>query len=185
MAEGVSFFTNLIQVSFRYDENVALAEFSRVSDPSYADDQVIPDPPVVRRKVAGLSDWQKNKIARYIDENIDGCLRVEDLGSQVRLSASRFSKGFKESFGRSPYDYVLLRRVEAAKYLIASTNEPLSQIAQACGLSDQAHLSKIFKRMVGVTPLRWRRDPSAMKPQPGDVKRWQRLCPAAAAAEAA
>lgn len=107
--------------------------------------------------VAGLSDWQKKKISKYIDANLDQCIRVVDLGQQVRLSASRFSKGFKVSFGRAPYDYVMTRRVEAAKYLITMTDDPLSQIAQACGLSDQAHLSKIFKRSVGVTPLKWRR----------------------------
>ncbi|MDK4716035.1 AraC family transcriptional regulator [Rhizobium sp. CNPSo 4039] len=139
------------------------------------------------RRVAGLSEWQKIKVARYIDEHIDGCIRVEELGLQVRLSASRFSKGFKESFGRSPYDYVLLRRVEAAKFLIATTQEPLSQIAQACGLSDQAHLSKIFKRVVGMTPLRWRRTASASRSTDAtaDRQRWARLSNTGMTAEAA
>jgi AraC family transcriptional regulator len=139
------------------------------------------------RRVAGLSDWEKNKVARYIDEHIDGCIRVEELGLQVRLSASRFSKGFKETFGRSPYDYVLLRRVEAAKFLIATTEEPLSQIAQACGLSDQAHLSKIFKRIAGMTPLRWRRSASTSRSANAIVEsaRWARLCVSGMVVEAA
>ncbi|MGM4986201.1 MULTISPECIES: helix-turn-helix domain-containing protein [Rhizobium] len=127
------------------------------------------------KTVAGLSDWQKNKVVRYIDENIDGCIRVQELGDQVRLSASRFSKGFKVSFGRSPYDYVLSRRVDAAKYLISSTDEPLSQIAHACGLSDQAHLSKVFKRLVGVTPLKWRRLSAAKCTTQHTPASWRRL----------
>jgi AraC-like DNA-binding protein len=109
-----------------------------------------------KKSVAGLTDWQVNKIIRYIDEHIDTGLRVRDLGLQVKLSVSRFSKGFKISFGQPPYDYVLTRRIEAAKRLISNTDEPLSQVAHACGLSDQAHLSKVFKRIVGTTPLKWR-----------------------------
>lgn len=112
---------------------------------------------------AGLSEWQRKKIIRYVDGNVDSKLRVFDLSEQVRLSVSRFSKGFNVTFGRPPYDYVLSRRMEAAKYLIASTDEPLSQIAHACGLSDQAHLSKVFKRLVGMTPLKWRKSASVAR----------------------
>jgi len=120
------------------------------------------------RVPAGLSEWQRKKIIRYVDENIDTRLRVSDLSEQVRLSVSRFSKGFNVTFGRPPYDYVLSRRIEAAKYLIASTPEPLSQIAHACGLSDQAHLSKVFKRLVGTTPLKWRKNASVSKTRQWD-----------------
>lgn len=119
---------------------------------------------------SGLSEWQRKKIVRYVDENIDTRLRVSDLSEQVRLSVSRFSKGFNVTFGRPPYDYVLSRRIEAAKYLIASTQEPLSQIAHACGLSDQAHLSKIFKRFVGTTPLKWRKSASV-----SNTRQWNYL----------
>lgn len=117
---------------------------------------------------SGLSEWQRKKIVRFVDQNIDSRLRVSDLSEQVRLSVSRFSKGFNVSFGRPPYDYVLSRRIEAAKYLIASTDEPLSQIAHACGLSDQAHLSKVFKRLVGTTPLKWRKNASVIKTRQWD-----------------
>jgi AraC-like DNA-binding protein len=124
---------------------------------------------VVKEKVtSGLSEWQRKKIIRYIDENVDTRLRVSDLSEQVRLSVSRFSKGFNVTFGRPPYDYVLSRRIEAAKYLIASTHEPLSQIAHACGLSDQAHLSKVFKRLAGTTPLKWRKNASVPKTRQWD-----------------
>lgn len=108
------------------------------------------------KAISGLADWQRNKIVRYVDENIGKSLRVSELAPLVRLSISRFSRGFKATFGQPPYAYVLSRRVEAAKDLISNTDEPLSQIAHGCGLCDQAHLCKLFKRFVGTTPLKWR-----------------------------
>jgi len=122
-----------------------------------------PDTETKEKVTSGLTEWQRKKIIRFVDENIGTRLRVIDLSEHVRLSASRFSKGFRVTFGRPPYDYVLSRRMEATKYLIASRDEPLSQIAHACGLSDQAHLSKVFKRLVGTTPLRWRKNSSMPK----------------------
>jgi len=133
------------------------------------------------RTIAGLAVWQKNKAIRYIDDHIEDCIRVEDVASLVKLSASRFSKAFKVSFGRSPYDYVLARRVEAAKYLISNTDEPLSQVAHACGLSDQAHLSKVFKRLVGVTPLKYRRASGRVRNVSAPAS-WTRLAPSLEAA---
>lgn len=127
---------------------------------SLADKRIATSVEAKEKLTAGLSEWQRKKIIRYVDGNVDSKLRVCDLSEQVRLSVSRFSKGFNVTFGRPPYDYVLSRRIEAAKYLIASTDEPLSQIAHACGLSDQAHLSKVFKRLVGTTPLKWRKSAS-------------------------
>ncbi|MBY3064518.1 helix-turn-helix transcriptional regulator [Rhizobium laguerreae] len=103
-----------------------------------------------------LAGWQAQKITRYIDEHIDRRLKVRDLGRHLNLSASQFSKCFRATIGRPPYDYILSRRIETAKRLLASTQEPLCQIAQACGLTDQAHLSKVFKRRVGLTPNKWR-----------------------------
>ncbi|MEV4610705.1 helix-turn-helix transcriptional regulator [Neorhizobium sp. LMR1-1-1.1] len=130
---------------------------------SLADKRIATSVETKEKLTAGLSEWQRKKIIRYVDGNVDSKLRVCDLSEQVRLSVSRFSKGFNVTFGRPPYDYVLSRRIEAAKYLIASTDEPLSQIAHACGLSDQAHLSKVFKRLVGTTPLKWRKSASVAR----------------------
>ncbi|MBO9127985.1 MULTISPECIES: helix-turn-helix domain-containing protein [unclassified Rhizobium] len=135
---------------------------------SVADEKARPAASIKGKVTSGLTEWQRKKIVRYVDENVDARLRVIDLSEQVRLSVSRFSKGFNVTFGRPPYDYVLSRRIEAAKYLIASTQEPLSQIAHACGLSDQAHLSKVFKRLVGTTPLKWRKNASVAKTRQWD-----------------
>ncbi len=126
-------------------------------DPGAAEAEVRQRARPAEKPEFGLSVWQVTKVARFIDENIEKRIRVCDLGGLVRLSSSRFSKCFRISVGQSPYNFILSRRIDAAKRLLATTDEPLCQVALACGLCDQSHLSNVFKRLVGVTPLTWRR----------------------------
>jgi AraC-like DNA-binding protein len=60
--------------------------------------------------------------------------------------------------GLSPTAYVAIRRVERAKALMSSTREHLSEIALVCGFADQPHFSRSFRRIVGISPGRWRRN---------------------------
>jgi transcriptional regulator GlxA family with amidase domain len=110
-----------------------------------------------RSRSKGLADWQVKKVIRHIDQNIRMNLKIVDLGALVHLSASHFSRSFKVSFGEPPYAYVLSRRVAVAMDLIHRTDEPLSQIASECGMCDQAHMCKSFRRLAGMTPQEWRR----------------------------
>jgi AraC-like DNA-binding protein len=105
----------------------------------------------------GLAPWQKRKVDRYLRENLDRPVRLDTVAEQVALSVSYFSRAFKETFGTTPHMHMLRMRVELAQKLMLTTEEPLSQIALACGLADQAHLSKLFRRVVGETPSAWRR----------------------------
>jgi AraC family transcriptional regulator len=105
----------------------------------------------------GLAPWQKRKVDRYLRENLDRPVRLDAVAEQVALSVSYFSRAFKETFGTTPHMHMLRMRVELAQKLMLATEEPLSQIALACGLADQAHLSKLFRRVVGETPSAWRR----------------------------
>ncbi len=105
----------------------------------------------------GLAPWQKRKIDQYVGERLGQAIHVEDLAGLVSLSVSHFCRAFKESYAETPHTYVMRRRLEQAQWLMLTTREPLSQIALDCGLSDQAHLSKLFRRRVGDTPSAWRR----------------------------
>ncbi|HEV2728016.1 MAG TPA: AraC family transcriptional regulator, partial [Solirubrobacterales bacterium] len=105
----------------------------------------------------GLAPWQKRKIDRYIQQRLERPLRVKDLAEQVSLSVSHFCRAFRESFGASPHLHLTRLRVERAQRLMLTTQDPLNQIALACGMADQAHLSKLFRRVVGETPSAWRR----------------------------
>jgi AraC family transcriptional regulator len=105
----------------------------------------------------GLAPWQKRKVDRYLRENLDRPVRLNTVAEQVALSVSYFSRAFKETFGTTPHMHMLRLRLDRAQQLMLTTEDPLSQIALACGLADQAHLSKLFRRVVGETPSAWRR----------------------------
>jgi AraC family transcriptional regulator len=105
----------------------------------------------------GLAPCQMRKVDRYMREYIESPLHIKTLAEQVALSASHFCRAFKESYGTTPHMHVVRLRVELAQRLMLTTDEPLCQIALACGLADQACLSKLFRRRVGETPNAWRR----------------------------
>jgi len=105
----------------------------------------------------GLAPWQKRKVDRYLREHLQQALYVEKIASQASLSVSHFCRAFKESYGTTPHMHIIGLRLELAQRLMLTTEEPLSQIALACGMADQAHLSKLFRRGVGESPGAWRR----------------------------
>lgn len=105
----------------------------------------------------GLSPWQIRKVTSYLEAHLHRTIRNEDLATIARLNASYFSRAFRISFGEPPHEYVIRRRVERAQGLMLSTDASLSEIALECGLADQAHLCRLFRRIVGQSPGAWRR----------------------------
>jgi AraC family transcriptional regulator len=104
-----------------------------------------------------LAAWQVRKVISHIDANLEGTIRNEDLAALVRLTPSHFGRGFRNSVGEPPHEYVIRRRIERAQGLMLSTQAKLSDIALDCGLADQSHLTRLFRRLVGESPRVWRR----------------------------
>jgi AraC family transcriptional regulator len=105
----------------------------------------------------GLAPWRIRRVTVHIETNLDTTVRTKDLAALVELSSFHFCRAFRDSFGDSPHGYVMRRRVERAQGLMLTTDISLSQIAVDCGLADQAHFSRLFRRYVGETPGAWRR----------------------------
>ena len=105
----------------------------------------------------GLAPWQMRRITTHIDNNLSLPLTTDDLACVANLSRSHFSRAFKRSFGKTPRAYLAIKRTIRAQEMMLITNEPLSQIAVACGMVDQSHLCKLFRRVVGSNPHAWRR----------------------------
>jgi AraC family transcriptional regulator len=105
----------------------------------------------------GLSLWQARKVTSYITTNLHRPIKLEELAAICNRSVGSLSVTFKCTFGITPHAYILKQRVEIAKRAILETNNPLCDIAIDCGLSDQSHLTRMFRRFVGVPPGIWRR----------------------------
>ena len=103
-----------------------------------------------------LAAWRVRRVLAYIESNLSGVILVTALARIACMSASGFHRGFRARFGLTPHMYITLKRVEFAQVLMSTTNDPLSQISTACGMTDQAHLTRVFRRLTGKTPGRWR-----------------------------
>jgi len=105
----------------------------------------------------GLAPWQARKVKAFIDASLTSRIWLGDCASEARLSKSHFSRAFKATFGTTVGRYVWRRRVERAKRMMLVSDEPLSQIALACGFGCQAHYCRVFRDVVGISPNSWRR----------------------------
>jgi AraC family transcriptional regulator len=105
----------------------------------------------------GLAPWQVCKVLTHIEAHLGAPITTAELANLVRLSRYYFSRAFRRSFNDSPHAYLMRRRVERAQGLMLTTTTPLAQIAVSCGLADQAHLTRLFRRYAGESPGTWRR----------------------------
>ena len=105
----------------------------------------------------GLAAWQAKNLAAYIEDRLDSRIRIPDLACVVQLSTSHFFRAFRKTFGEPPNEYIRGRRIRRAQELMLTSRLPLSQVALECGMCDQAHLCRTFRRFVGINPNAWRR----------------------------
>jgi AraC family transcriptional regulator len=105
----------------------------------------------------GLPAWKATRVTTFVAENLEQRLTVTELARYVNLSDGQFCRVFKRTFGMTAHEYVMRSRIEAAQALMLSSGKTLSEIAVRCGMSDQPHFTRWFRRVVGETPHSWRR----------------------------
>lgn len=93
---------------------------------------------------------------KYIESNYTKNINLDDVSREVNISSYYLSRIFKESTGVNFIDYLTNLRVEKAKELLTSTGLSMKEIATKAGYSDPNYFSKLFKKVVGVTPTEYR-----------------------------
>jgi AraC family transcriptional regulator len=105
----------------------------------------------------GLSGWQKRQALNFIRSRLATRLKITETATQVNLSPSYFSRAFKVSFGIPYHDFVTRERISLAKDFLLTSDLAICEIALLCGVADQAHLTRLFSRDVGLPPKAWKR----------------------------
>jgi AraC family transcriptional regulator len=96
-------------------------------------------------------------VVEYVEEHLDGSPTLEVMAAVARLSPYHFARQFRAATGLPPHQYVIARRVERAKHLLqGGTDLTLAEVALRAGFSDQSQFCQHFKRLVGITPGRFR-----------------------------
>lgn len=106
---------------------------------------------------SALASRKMRVVTEYIEANLHETILVADLAQLVAMSASHFARSFTLTMGVSPARYVVTRRVARANLMLTQAELSIAQIAFVCGFSGQAHLTRVFRKVAGVTPGEFRR----------------------------
>jgi AraC family transcriptional regulator len=95
---------------------------------------------------------------RFIHENYASELSLNAIAEAAHLSPFHLARLFKQALGVSPHQYLIQVRVNSARALLSagSGERSLAEVASAVGFADQSHLTRHFKRIMGVTPRQFR-----------------------------
>jgi transcriptional regulator of acetoin/glycerol metabolism len=104
----------------------------------------------------GLSAGAMRRIREYMELHLGQSIDLSMLAGVAGLSVHHFARQFKQSIGVTPHHYLTQKRVERAQEMLAQTDLSLSEIAYAAGFSDQSHLTRHFRHMLGTTPREFR-----------------------------
>ncbi|MBE9067646.1 helix-turn-helix transcriptional regulator [Leptolyngbya cf. ectocarpi LEGE 11479] len=104
----------------------------------------------------GLPTYQLNQVLDYIDAGLAGEIKLANLAGLLNMSPFHFGRMFKQSMGISPHQYVIQQRLERAKHLLRQSDQAIIDIALECGFNSHSHLSKQFRKVMGVAPSSFR-----------------------------
>ena len=106
----------------------------------------------------GLPPARLRRVEDFLMAHLADDIGLDDLAAIADLSAKHFARAFRQSTGMPPHRWLIERRIDRAKALLATADLGLADIAIACGFADQSHFTAAFRKSVGATPGRYRRD---------------------------
>lgn len=92
----------------------------------------------------------------YMQQHVSGKLTLSDMAAHVNLSASHFAAVFQKKTGFAPIEYFNHLKIQRACQHLQFTDERIKEISAALGIEDSYYFSRLFKKMIGVSPAQYR-----------------------------
>lgn len=117
----------------------------------YSTDSLVPD-----LQFGGLPAHKLRRVTEFINENMGSDLTLSELAQAAELSPYHFARSFKQSTGVTPIQFLMQRRIETAKQLLADEHLPIVEVGLRAGFKNQSHFTTLFRKLAGVTPKAFR-----------------------------
>lgn len=102
-----------------------------------------------------LNPYQLKQVIDFAYSYMQFNIGLHELAGLVHLSPYHFGRLFKQTVGRSPYQFILQLKIECAMKMIKQNHGPISEIAYQLNFSDQSHFSNAFRKATGISPRQY------------------------------
>jgi len=103
-----------------------------------------------------LPAYRLRRVTQYIQENLQRELRLAELSALVHMSPYHFARLFKRTTGVPPHRFLVRRRMDEARALLAAGTAPIAEISRLVGFRTPSHFTTTFRRITGMTPSAYR-----------------------------
>jgi AraC-like DNA-binding protein len=129
-----------------FGESMSLALFARLASDTWKTPREAPS------ARATLTPTQLRRVRDYINAHLTHELGLADLASLIDASPGHFARLFRNTLGMPPYRYIIERRIEESKRMMATDHSSILEIALLLGFSSQSHFTVAFRKVTGTTP---------------------------------
>ncbi|MBL7006238.1 MAG: helix-turn-helix transcriptional regulator [Spirochaetia bacterium] len=105
------------------------------------------------------------QVIRYVKQNFSEKVTLAEAAGRVHLSPSYLSKLFKQEMGKPFSEYLNTVRIDEARRMLLHTDSPLGDVAYVCGFEDQSYFTKVFRKVTGTAPSRYRETSGRIRSQ--------------------